>query len=180
MTKFYQKIVLNKKLPATGRLGGFTLIELLVVVLIIGILAAVALPKYELAVEKSRAAEGISLARSIALANQAYYMANGSWSDDINELDVEFPGEDSVGGETPTASKGTKNFSCRATGNNEESRWYIAVCRRRGPKYFYAIAYSKNNPDQAVCLADGGSDNATQQKACRALTNKTSAPYTFN
>ena len=93
MTKIYQKRVLNKKLPATGRLGGFTLIELLVVVLIIGILAAVALPKYELAVEKSRAAEGISLARSIALANQAYYMANGSWSDDINDLDLEFPGK---------------------------------------------------------------------------------------
>ena len=178
MTKIYQKIALDKKLPATGRLGGFTLIELLVVVLIIGILSAVALPKYEIAVEKSRATEGITLARNIALANQAYYMANGTWAEDINDLDLEFPGEDSVGGETPTANKETKNFSCRATGNSEGTRGYIAVCRRTGPKYTYAIVYHRDNPSQAICLTNNGIE--ANVKMCRALTNKTSAPYTFN
>ena len=176
MTKIYQKITLDGKLPATGRLGGFTLIELLVVVLIIGILAAVALPQYEKAVEKSRATEGITLARNIALANQAYYMANGEWSEDINDLDLEFPGEDST--VSGVASKSTKNFICRARGSDGGTA-YLAVCRRVGPKYTYAIVYRRDNPSQAICLPDTGDEQANL-KMCKALTNKTAAPYTFN
>ena len=178
MMKIYQKIVLDGKLPAAGRLGGFTLIELLVVVLIIGILAAVALPKYEIAVEKSRAVEGITLARNIAVANQAYYMANGTWAEDINDLDLEFPGEDTAEG--AIKSKETKNFSCRTRGSDGSS-YYIAVCRRLGPKYNYAISYERDNPGQAICFPETSvGDVSANTKMCRTLTNKTSAPYTFN
>ena len=70
---------------------GFTLIELLVVVLIIGILAAVAVPQYQLAVEKARATEALTTINALVKAENVYKLANGSPTTNFAKLDIGLP-----------------------------------------------------------------------------------------
>ncbi|MGB2579168.1 prepilin-type N-terminal cleavage/methylation domain-containing protein [Elusimicrobium simillimum] len=72
-----------------AKTNGFTLIELLVVVLIIGILAAIALPQYQAAVIKSRTAAVIPNLKALALAEERYFLTNGSYTNNFADLDIE-------------------------------------------------------------------------------------------
>ncbi len=66
---------------------GFTLIEVLVVVLIIGILAAVALPQYQKAVWKSRMAQVFTFGASAQQALDLYVLEHGTLGgDEYNAL----------------------------------------------------------------------------------------------
>ena len=88
MNKIYQKIIPDGKNRPKSVLGGFTLMELLVVVLIIGILAAIALPRYSLAVRKAKAATVLATLNKMMEASDVYYMANGTYTTDMEALDA--------------------------------------------------------------------------------------------
>ena len=66
---------------------GFTLTELLIVVLVIGILTAVALPKYKFAVEKARYAVLPKYSRQAMQLQKLYYWANGEYAMTWDQLD---------------------------------------------------------------------------------------------
>ncbi len=137
---------------------GFTLIELLVVVLIISILAAVAVPQYQKAVEKSRISELYVLLSSWAKAQRVYYLANNTYADDYTELDIEFPYNSSTGEDRNFVGG---NYTFHKCGGN--SCLYAYRVYKDG---YYGLQVNVN-PYQFYCMATRG--NQAAEDLCKSL-----------
>ena len=152
------------KKQMSGRLSGFTLIELLVVVLIIGILAAVALPQYQVAVMKSRVSTLRAAADPIVTAQRAYHLANGVYATSFDELAIAAPAGWSVyqtGGETPSdyAVKDNLRLYVNYSGKN---RVQARIYKNDTEELMYWAAY---HADLRCCNAY----TALAHKVCKAL-----------
>ena len=116
----------------------FTLIELLVVVLIIGILAAIAVPQYQKSVWRSKAKGMLFNLKSLHEAMQVYYLANGSYPTKLSDLDItfnEYTKDCIYSGPVYTAD------SCKA---NDDSNLFIGVVK--GVARGHAITQFNSGP----------------------------------
>ena len=143
-----------------GHIGGFTLIELLVVVLIIGILSAVALPQYRIAVEKAHVTEALIVLRNIEQAQKLHYLENGSYVSDIKDLDVEIPGEDVfMGYNRRQGNSFIYDSKCEAFAHT------IGMANRIPfNRHYYLIIFSNKDGVWCRVLSDFG------RKVCKSLS----------
>ena len=162
MNKTYQKTFSGVKN------AGFTLIELLVVVLIIGILAAVALPQYQTVIDKAAFAEVMSVTHSLKDAMELYYLAHGRYPGAGNdwELDFDMPTK-------CTRTKGYNTFYCTDSWYDMNGQsgvdGYNGARYQTGsgaPRNLYRVSLN----GKRYCLAIDSSSRA--RRLCKALGGK--------
>ncbi len=154
---------------------GFTLIELLVVVLIIGILSAVALPQYQVAVNKAKFVQMQTWANAVAQAEEMYYLANGKYSKIFSDLDLDICPE--------VTNQDVAGMLCKY----KKETFLVNNMFRQGHEYVevhpwntdlpWLVQYLSNTayPNKRFCEVTSGMNQKTATALCKSLGGKLSS-----
>ena len=162
---------------------GFTLIELLVTVIIVGILAAMAMPSYYRFLERARTADVVNTMGTAVNAQERYYVKRDQYSQHWSHLDavpetIRTPGVDNGyssadnktyftkgGGEaapnngfavTFDLTKNSKFIVAQRVGSN---KYTYTIVRPFDEKRFYCLPDTANEEDVRLCLDFMGVDS---------------------
>lgn len=144
--------------------SGFTLIEVLVVVLIIGILTSVALPQYQKAVWKSRAAQIIPVVKALGEAEQVYFDTYNTYTTNMDELDVSI--------DLPNRYDEHKNYWTIHLQEANQFKHVYAEIDRWGSHHFY-IRY---NLTDGIMECFPEFNSSAGAKICQSLSQEQSYP----
>ena len=163
MNKIYQKSFSGDKD------AGFTLIELLVVVLIVGILAAIALPQYENAVLKSKYTQLMVLADAFKKAEDRYYMANGEYTFSFEDLDVSPPAGWTLD-RNGKSIQSPKGYGCTLQDGSGHGKILTVYCSTESATYFLPVngerwcgVLNQSAKADRLCRSLGGELASTNQ-----------------
>ncbi|MHC4836816.1 MAG: type IV pilin protein [Planctomycetota bacterium] len=109
------------KLNVNTKKAGFSLVELTIVVVILGVLATFAVPRFMSSVEKTKASEAFSYAAQIEGAQARYNAETGRYANRISDLDIEIDNPENFSISGPYSSNWETKWEIKLTRNGASS-----------------------------------------------------------
>jgi len=127
---------------------GFTLIELMIVIVIIGILAALAIPRFMSATDKAKRSEAVSILKQIYVLERSYWAENSVYSANFADIGFDDPTPSDANANngkywifTLAIGGGGANFTATATelldtnGDGDTNDTYVITDQNPEPVY---------------------------------------------